>query len=336
MPVDPALIGMAANSAQQVQNTMLGLMMEGHNDKRQLKQQSKLQQLQIAGSKELTDYNYAKQLQMWKDTNFGAQLAEMKKAGLSPGLMYGGSGGGGATTGGGGGSVAGAQAPSGGGEVMAMMLNMQQQKAQIELMKAQTNKTNVEAGKIGGVDIQLAQTQIADLTQGIENKKAQKMLTDVQTHFQQLENTYKTETLQAAIAKTKFETDIALQTLNILKNDAIISEETWSVKVDMIQTQAAQMVLQNGLLESNVQVNEAQIQEIMQRIKTQVKQLEQGDRALSQKDKDILIDQERNKLIEKGIWVGGATQVLGTAVDIFTKGKKPTYNDNRKTYYLER
>ena len=36
---------------------------------------------------------------MWKDTNYAAQVEEMKKAGLSVGLMYGKGGAGGATTG---------------------------------------------------------------------------------------------------------------------------------------------------------------------------------------------------------------------------------------------
>ena len=38
---------------------------------------------------------------MWKDTNFGAQRAEMEKAGLSVGLMYGNGGGQAASTAGG-------------------------------------------------------------------------------------------------------------------------------------------------------------------------------------------------------------------------------------------
>ena len=34
----------------------------------------KLQNLEIKGSKELTDYNAAKQLEMWKATNYPAQV----------------------------------------------------------------------------------------------------------------------------------------------------------------------------------------------------------------------------------------------------------------------
>ena len=55
----------------------------------QYKQQEKLQGLQIKGSKELTDYNTAKQMEMWRNTNYSSQRAEMIKAGLNPALMYG-------------------------------------------------------------------------------------------------------------------------------------------------------------------------------------------------------------------------------------------------------
>jgi len=73
----------------------LGLIFQGIKDKQQLKQAGKMQELQIAGNKQLTDYNTAKQLQMWKDTSYGAQKEQMEKAGLYPGLMYGMGGGGG-------------------------------------------------------------------------------------------------------------------------------------------------------------------------------------------------------------------------------------------------
>ena len=38
------------------------------------------------------------QMQMWEDTNYAAQVEQLKKAGLSIGLMYGKGGAGGATT----------------------------------------------------------------------------------------------------------------------------------------------------------------------------------------------------------------------------------------------
>ena len=66
--------------------------------------------MQIAGSKQLTDYQYMKQKEMWDTTNYEAQKEHLKKAGLNPGLLYGMSGGGGVTTGSGSGTVTGSAA----------------------------------------------------------------------------------------------------------------------------------------------------------------------------------------------------------------------------------
>ena len=57
--------------------------------------------LQYNYGQQAADAEYKRNLQMWKDTNFGAQRAEMEKAGLSVGLMYGNGGGQAASTAGG-------------------------------------------------------------------------------------------------------------------------------------------------------------------------------------------------------------------------------------------
>ena len=57
--------------------------------------------LQYNYGQQTADAEYKRNLQMWKDTNFGAQRAEMEDAGLSVGLMYGNGGGQAASTAGG-------------------------------------------------------------------------------------------------------------------------------------------------------------------------------------------------------------------------------------------
>ena len=61
--------------------------------------------LQYNYGQQAADAEYKRNLQMWKDTNFGAQRDEMEKAGLSVGLMYGNGGGSAASTAGGIGSI---------------------------------------------------------------------------------------------------------------------------------------------------------------------------------------------------------------------------------------
>jgi len=162
-------LGMQAGS--QAMGGIMGMLLGGYNDERQLRQQEELNRMQIRGNKEMMDYSMAKQLQMWKDTNYNAQLAEMKKAGLSPGLMYGMKGGGGITVGSPSGGVGPANAPVGGREVqdiMQMAMQTQMMKAQIENMKADTEKKRVEAEKTAGVDTGLVRTQIMNLTAGVD------------------------------------------------------------------------------------------------------------------------------------------------------------------------
>ena len=161
----------------QAASSAIGQIFAGMNDRRQIKQQDRLNKQQLEVDKEKMDYQQELGLQMWRDTNYAAQKEEMKKAGLSPGMMYGMGGGGGATTGDPGASVGANAAPKGGGEIMGLQLL----DAQRKLKEAQANKANTEAEKLKGVDTQEAQTRIASLTQGISNQKAVQALTQVQT-----------------------------------------------------------------------------------------------------------------------------------------------------------
>lgn len=136
-------------------NTGLGLLLQSHNDKRQVEQQKKLGQQQLGLDIQKMGAQKAMDLQMWKDTNYKAQVEEMNKAGINPALLYGKGGSGGTTIGSSGGSVNAPSAPQGGGEIMGMMM----QKAQLDLMKAQKEATeadanlkNVDAAKKKGVD----------------------------------------------------------------------------------------------------------------------------------------------------------------------------------------
>ena len=84
----------------QLASAGLGLLLENHNDKRQIEQQQKLQQLQIQGQMQLGAFNQKLAKEMWEYTNYPAQVEQMKKAGLNVGLLYKGAGAGGTTSGG--------------------------------------------------------------------------------------------------------------------------------------------------------------------------------------------------------------------------------------------
>lgn len=98
-------------------------------------------------AKEMAVFNREQQLKFWEDTNYPAQVEQMKKAGLNIGLMYEGGGQTGQTTG------ANAEAPMEDSQGKAMgiqtALAMETQKAQIDLIKAQAEKTKAEIPNVG-------------------------------------------------------------------------------------------------------------------------------------------------------------------------------------------
>lgn len=127
--------------------------------------------LQYNYGQQAADAEYRRNLQMWKDTNFGVQRDEMKKAGLSVGLMYGNGGGQAASTAGGDGMQ-----PSGPKmnpveaalQQQAMGLQLKQIEAQNKLANAETAKTLAEANKIAGVDTK--GQELSNKWQEIENR----------------------------------------------------------------------------------------------------------------------------------------------------------------------
>jgi len=87
---------------------------------------------------------------MWHDTNYAAQMKEADKAGLNPGLLYGGGGGGGTTAGSQAGNVSGGQAQQNPGEVQKGMgigletMQLSLLNAQKELLESQKKKIDSE------------------------------------------------------------------------------------------------------------------------------------------------------------------------------------------------
>lgn len=174
--------------------------------------------LQYNYGQQAADAEYRRNLQMWKDTNFGAQRNEMEKAGLSVGLMYGNGGGQAASTAGG--TATQPSAPKinpieVGLQQQALGLQLKQIEAQNKLANAETAKTLAEANKIAGVDtegknlenkwqeienrIQLSKENIAAANVTEANANAQKA---VELWNQEMLNTkYLDETQEERVAK---------------------------------------------------------------------------------------------------------------------------------------
>lgn len=157
----------AAQAASGTVDSILGMVLGGFNDRRQVKQQRRLNEV----GKELTEWQMKKQLEMWEKTGYVGQKEQMKRAGINPALMYGMGGGGGMTanieTG-----TGGAAAAGGGEFAVASGMGIQRAllQAQKENIEADTEKKKVEAEKAGGVDTE-------NVKADTENKVLQQVIT---------------------------------------------------------------------------------------------------------------------------------------------------------------
>jgi len=258
----------------------MGLIGQKHQDQRQIDQQQRLQGMEIAGSKALTDYQsqkqYEMQMKMWNETNYAAQIEQLKKAGLNPGLIYGEGGGGGATTGG--------TLPSGkvsGATAQQSVPNPAMQQgmgitpitsAQIQLMKAQARNLDADTANkpATGENIQAGtgktKAETESITQGIQNQKAQQALTQAQTKVTELQGTLLQGTLAQAIEKFKAETSTAIQQARIAMNEADISDETVKDKIKILKAQAIGAVLDNMLARKDLKIKDEQIKAIKESV----------------------------------------------------------------------
>lgn len=240
-----------ANLIGQAGSAGMGLLLQGHNDRRQIRQQQKLTDMQLRADQAMTDYQMKKQLEMWEATNYNAQKEQMKKAGLNPALMYGMSGGGGATTGAGAASSHGSQAPAGGGEIMGMM-QLRTQQAQINLMEAQAKKAEAEATKTGGADT--------------DNVKADTKVKEWQSKIMEIEERIKNETAPEVIATIGLEMQKLHEEWEGLVRENYVSEQTKETRIKTLEAELISIGLEQALTKANTSLSQKQIWKIGQEV----------------------------------------------------------------------
>ena len=196
--------------------------------------------LQYNYGQQAADAEYRRNLQMWKDTNFGAQRAEMEDAGLSVGLMYGNGGGSAASTAGG--TATQPNAPKTNPVEVALQqesmgLQLKQIEAQNRLANAQATKTIAEANKIAGVDTKGQELQ--NKWQEIENR--------IQTSRESIEQS----NIKAAAANA----DKAVEDwkMSVLEREYLdnVQEE----RVTLLVSEIAKIQKEGSLAESATDVN---------------------------------------------------------------------------------
>lgn len=281
--------------------TGMGLLLEKHEDKRQLNQQSKLQELQMQGQRSMTDYNFQKELEMWHNTNYKAQMEELEKAGLNPGLIYGMGGGGGATTDIKPGNVTGAEAPKGGQEIpqqQGMAIQRQQIALQMQLLEAQ--KANIEADTANkqadtankpktGANIEASTKSIL---QGIKNQQAQEALTKITTEIEEINWDVISKGENYMIGKLYYEQQKLSQEIDNLKSQKKITDIEGNTLARTIKLEQANKAIDSWLkAQQGAGISQA-IRESIDRMKTayqnRLNQVDQQSNENMGSDADIL------------------------------------------------
>lgn len=246
---------------QGIVETGLGMALGNYNDRRQLKQQRKLQNLQLEGMRASTDYQAMKEYEMWLKTGYTGQMEQLKKAGLNPGLLYGMGGAGGQSMGGSGGTPSGASAPQG----AAISMEIGMQNAQRKLIEAQTENIQADTANkpLEGKKIEAG---TLNLIAGTETEKVKKELGEIQVNIAQIEEDIKGATANAAKASIFTALREATERLQILTNEKEISDATQEEKIKMIRTELAGMYARNELTRAQTGKTKADTEQLAKQI----------------------------------------------------------------------
>lgn len=221
----------------------MGILFQGIKNKQQLKQAGKMQELQIKGSKELTDYNTMKQLEMWKNTSYGAQKEQMEKAGLNPALMYGMSGGGGQSN-----SISAGNVGGQGAEVArGMGLQAILTKAQIDNINADTqDKLANLPGK--GKEAGLKEVQTANIKADTELKHQETELKKIAASISRQTIWEQMRAWEQTVEKNDAE-------IRKLWNENNYAEDTMNDRIELMRKQVASEAAKTAMINSDINRN---------------------------------------------------------------------------------
>lgn len=297
--------GLGQNAATQTSGGIIGagmgLILEGHNNRRQIRQQQKLTDMQLAANNQMGEYNYERQMKLWHETNYGPQMKELKKAGLNPGLIYGmGGGTGGTTAATPAQGTSGSHAPTGGGEAMGLMMQQMQlglMEAQRENIQADTEnkKADTTNKPIMGENIKAS---TASITQGITNQQTQNALMQAQK--------LATET---NIENTQTQTKLIEDQIQLMDRDIEVNNATKEDKILQIKQEAINAIILGEVMKQGIQVDKAAIQKM-------AADIAQGWQNLDIQSKRQIIEQ---KMLENNIEYAPVDRII-KGVDIISNG----------------
>lgn len=229
----------AIQGGSAVAGGIIGMIGQKKREKRAMKNQVKLMDIQQQNQMALNEQGKQLALEQWKDTNYSAQVDEIKKAGMNVGLLYGMGGSGGTTANAGsGGNASGGSAPS----PMAMDINAQTM-ASIGLMLAQTKKTNAEADNIAGVEK--------------ENVEADTALKRMNTANAEIQNNIGELTSESIIQQVGANANKAVSEARSADTTADVNSATKQAQIDEIKAEARVEAFKLAVMKSGIELNEA-------------------------------------------------------------------------------
>ena len=267
------LSSLAGGIGSGIANQATDMLFGDRNRRKQLEQQQKLTDMQTAAKRDLMSYEQQLNLKHWEDTNYAAQVEQMKKAGLNTALMYGGAGSGGQSNGTGDVSVTGGQADS---NQMGYALQLQHMQSQIELNKALANKEEAQAESIskttpvevkkGEEAINLMQSQIDNLFEEKLNKQTYRVALELENSIKSIQTEVLSATKDVNIENAKQSLKQLTEQTLLLEKDNYIKEGTKNAIIQQQNELVKNVVADTMVKITQGRLNKTQAWNLIQRL----------------------------------------------------------------------
>lgn len=262
-------------------------------------------------------FNYDLSKKYWDETNYGAQVEHMQKAGLNPGLMYG--------QGGQGGQTIGSMSPSPNpgqnpniphiqGIGLSKSVDAALALAQKENIEADTANKKAQTDKTTGVDTEEVKANISLLQQEVKNKKDQQRLTQLQSDYQGIINDIEGATMGWQIQKAFYELGKEIEETEEIGLRNKVSREVLESDIQKRRGEAMQVSLQNTLLRAQTNLTNEQANAISEKVAQDWQTVSQGWIGLSLKQREIAINKFQAEVKAE---FPGLSQITGKALSDF-------------------
>ena len=295
------------------------LLMGNHRRKKQLEQQQKLTDMQVAANKNLADYGMGISKEMFEATGYGAQRRQMEEAGLNPALMYGHAGAGGSTQSAGAGSAGAGQASTGSeyaGKANAMGIEMMRAQSEIDVNMSIAEKNRAEAEATAGYKKDQAIAETKSIEEITKNTQVQRQGIKLQNDYDKIRNYIAESSFDYNIETLKWMAGKAREEYQIILNNKEISDETKNLVIESYKLNNKNICVEILNKKAGIELSEAQAEKAYNDIAQGWVDLRikdtQGTRKLNIESEANRIKQAYPSLTEVG---GGAIQEVLMFID---------------------